>query len=273
MNRILLWMFSGLLVLTACSPAAQPPAADSANVETVVAATLQSLTAAAPANGLPVSYNNISLVIPLELNASAAPSISTEVEFPYLNPSNGPMPEHMVFQLTNYPLEGEARIVVFKASDYAAYGAPLQGAVTSLLAGQDAAQPLPDALAQGEFYAQAKQVSFQNGHGVRYITQVLTGFAPINNRDVFYFYQGITNDGAYFVSAVLRIQASFLASDGGANSPVPDGGISFNWSGDLNYPQYLNDVTQKLNGAAAGDFSPPLILLDELIESLKVTNP
>lgn len=272
MTRILIWMFSGLLVLTACSPS-QLPAADAANVETVVAATLQSLTAAAPANGLPVSYNNISLVIPLELNASAAPSTTTEVEFPYLNPSNGPMPEHVVFQLTNYPLAGEARIMVFKASDYAAYGAPLQGAVTSLLAGQDTAQPLPDALLQGEFYAQAKQVNFQNGHGVRYITQALTGISPINNREVFYFYQGITNDGVYFVSAVLRIQASFLTADGEANSPTPPDGVSFNWSGDLNFRQYLGDVTQKLNNASDGDFSPLLILLDGMIESLKVANP
>ncbi len=235
-NKLLIVLASCLLALAACNPI-QPPASATPDVAAIVAATLQALTATAPTaapptapvNGLPVSYNNISFTIPLELNASASSSVSTNAEFPFVNPSNGPMAAHVVFQLTNYPLEGDANTMVFKASDYAAYDAYSQDVVTSLLAGQDTAQPLPDALTYGEFYAQAKAVEFKNGHGVRYITEPLTGFAAINNRDVFYYYQGITNDGAYFVSAVLHIQASFLAADGdefahsARRRPVPVG--------------------------------------------------
>jgi len=204
-------LFACLLILSACQPA--QPATTVPNVETVVAQTLEALTAAAPsptmpASGLPVSYNNISFSIPLELNASAIASASTEVEFPYVNPGGGPMAEHVIFQLTNFPVAGDARIMVFKASEYAAYGESVQEVVSALLAGQDATQPLPKALAQ-DFHAQAKPVPFQNGHGVRYLTQGLTNFAPITNKEIFYYYQGITNDGAYFVAAIFPVNRHY----------------------------------------------------------------
>jgi hypothetical protein len=240
------------------------------------------MTAAAPlptaqptvtqASGLPVSYNNVSFNIPLELNASATPSTSTDVEYPYINPSGGPMAEHVVFDLTSYPVLGKARIMVFKSSEYAAYGEPVQGAVTALLAGQDAAQPLPKALAQ-DFYAQAKPVPFQNGHGVRVLTEVLTGFAPITNKEIFYYYQGITNDGTYFVSAILPVNASFLVADGKKDLSTPSDGIPFNWGTDLDFAKYLTQMTQKLNGTPAENYSPSLLLLDKMIGSIQVTNP
>ncbi|MBI5353358.1 MAG: hypothetical protein HZB50_12025 [Chloroflexi bacterium] len=221
-------------------------------------------------SGLPVSYNNISFNIPLELNASAIASASTEVEFPYINPSGGPMAEHVVFQFTNFPVSGDARIMVFKASEYAAYGESLQGVVTALLAGQDAAQPLPKALTQ-DFHAQAELVPFQNGHGVRYLTQGLTNFAPITNKEIFYYYQGITNDGAYFVAAIFPVNGSFLAADG--NSPTPPDGIPFTNPTGSDFENYLNQISQKLNDTAAENYSPSLLLLDKLIASMQVTSP
>jgi hypothetical protein len=276
MKKALIVLITGLLMLSACTPA-QPVPSTGPGVGTIVAATLQALTAAAPtpgvqASGLPVSNNNISFNIPLELNASATPSTNTDVEYPYINPSGGPMPEHVVFQITNFPVEGDARIMVFKSSEHAAYGAPLQDAVTALLAGGDASQPLPKALAP-DFYAQAKPVPFQNGHGVRYLTEVLTNPAPITNRDLFYYYQGMTNDGMYFVSAIFHVHAAFLVADGKKDSPTPSDGIPFNWGTDLDFSKYLGEVTQKLNNTPAENYTPSLILLDKMIGSMQVANP
>lgn len=225
-----------------------------------------------PASGLPVSFNDITFEIPLELNASATPSLSTEVEFPYINPGSGPMPEHVVFQLTNFPA-GDASISVFKASDYAAYGAPLQEAVTALLAKQDGVQPLADPLTQGEFFAQAKAVNFKNGHGVRQLTQVLTNFAPITNEGLFYYYQGITDDGAYFISAVIHVNAGFLPANGSMDSVTPPDGIPFSFDGSLDFPAYLSAVTQKLNETPAESFTPSLSALDQMIASMQITSP
>jgi hypothetical protein len=264
-----------LLILSACLPA-QPPESD-AEVGAVVAQTLEAMTAAAPAptqpKGLPVSYNNISFTIPIEMNVSAAPSTNTDVEFPAINPSGGPMAEHVTFQLTNYPVQGEAQIMVFKSSEYATYGPSMQAAVSALLTGQDTVQPLPETLLQGEFFAQAKPVAFKNGHGVRYLTQVLTNFAPITNDEIFYYYQGITTDGAYFVSAVLHVNAQFLVKDGSMNSPTPPDGIPFDNSANLDFPAYLSAVTKKLNDAPQEGYTPSLLMLDALIESLQVTAP
>lgn len=225
-----------------------------------------------PASGLPVSYNNITFEIPLELNASAMPSLSTEVEFPYINPGSGPMPEHVVFQLTNFPA-GDASIAIFKASDYAAYGAPLQEAVTALLARQDGVLPLTAPLTQGELSAQAMPVNFKNGHGVRQLTQVLTNFTPITNEEIFYYYQGITDDGAYFVSAVIHVNAGFLVANGSMDSVTPADGVPFSFDGSLDFPAYLSAITQKLNDTPAESFSPSLSALDRMIESIQITSP
>ncbi len=263
-----------LTLLAACQPA--QPAASGPSVKTVVAQTLEALTAAAPTpapvSGSPVSYNNISFHIPLELNASAAPSTTDDVEFPYINPSNGLMPEHAVFSFTNYPLPRGGRIMVFKASEYATYSEMLQSKVTALLSGQDTAQPLPDALVDGHFYAQAKTVSFKNGHGVRYLTQSMDAPVPINNQGLFYYYQGLTTDGAYFVSATFGVKAAFLVADGSPDAVTPPDGVPFNGP-DFNYDTYLKAVTQKLNDTPSESFTPSLGTLDKIIESLQISTP
>jgi hypothetical protein len=284
MKRIPLLVIAGLIfgsfIPAACSwvPAGRVPD-DEAALQTVVAATFTSMTAAAQSSGLPVSYENISFHIPLELNASATGSTDTRWEFPSINPSTGPMAPHAVFEFTNYPVTGGypvgegARLTVFKTSDYAAYGVTEQDAVTALLGGQETLQPMPEALAMVRFYGQVKPLTFQNGHGLRYLTQVLDGIEPINNLKIFYYYQGITNDGAYFVSALLHVRAPFLVADGHKDSPTPPDGVPFAWDGSLDYPAYLDQVAQKLNEASAEDFTPSLTVLDQLIESMEVTSP
>jgi hypothetical protein len=225
-----------------------------------------------------VSYQGISFAIPLELSASASPSTSTDVEFPYIYPGGDPMPEHVVFRFMNYPVHVplEARIMVFKASEYASYSEILQAAVSALSAGQgqDTLQPLPDALVQGEFYAQSKPIAFKNGHGVRYLTQVLTDVGPINNEGLFYYYQGISADGAYFLSAIFPVNADFLPANGLQDAATPPDGVPFDWQGsNLDYPAYLSAVTQKLNDTPAESYTPSLVTLDRLIESIQVSNP
>jgi hypothetical protein len=282
MKKIWTVLLASQLIISACaiSQTVTPPAPE---VKTIAAPTVQAATlapqptaqpTAAAVSGIPVSFNNVSFNIPLELKASASPSTSTDVEFPYINPSGGLMAGHIAFQITNYPVAGDAKILVFKTADYAAYGPTSQNAVTSLLGKQDAFQPLPETLAKG-FYAQAKTVSFKNGHGVRYLYQIMTNFAPVENSGLFYYFQGVTNDGAYFVSAILPVNAAFLPADGNPNSPLPAGGIAFppDPAAPGEFSKYLDQVTQKLNGTGAEDFTPSLAQLDAIIESIQVANP
>ncbi len=303
--------FAFILVLTiamlACSfsnPVTAP--VNQSNVGTVVAETMQALTtpaattptAEAPAltgtvatpvtptdaistspvaSSVPVSYQNVSFAIPSELNIHATPTTNTDVELPFINPSNGPMPEHIVLLLDTYPLQGTAKIMVFKASEYADYSEMTRKIVTTLHTLQyQAGQPIPDGLKLGSFSAQARPLSFKNGQGLRFITEILMGVAPISNDQIFYYYQGITNDGAYFISAVLPISSPFLASDGKPDSPIPSNGIPFPGYTNPNataaeFDTYYSAVTEKLNTAAPDGFTPTLTALDKMIQSLQIT--
>jgi hypothetical protein len=244
----------------ACQPALPPAVPPTATV----------------APGLPVAYHGVSFEIPFELSAAADGSLSTDIEFPYIYPEGDPMAEHVVFQFTDYPVQvpRQARIMVFNASEYASYSEILQDAVTALSARQDALEPLPRSLAQGEFYAQARPIAFKNGHGVRYLTQVLTDFGPINNEGLFYYFQGITTDGAHFISATFPVNADFLVASGSPEAVTPPEGVPFDWQGSSDdFPPYLSAVTQKLSDAPAEGYTPSLLALDRLIESIQVSNP
>ena len=63
------------------------------------------------------------------------------------------------------------------------------------------------------FRAQVQYVNMQNGAGVRFVTMYSQGLMPATNKDVFYTYQGLTSDGAYWVSAILPVNAAFLPAD------------------------------------------------------------
>jgi hypothetical protein len=294
-----------LIAMLACSfssPVTAP--IDQPNVGTVVAETMQALTtpaAATPtaeapaltgtvatpitptdvitpiASTVSVIFQNVSFAIPSELNIHTTPTTNTDVELPFINPSNGPMPQHIVLLLDTYPLQGTAKIMVFKASEYAGYSEMTQKIVTTLHTLQyQAGQPIPDGLKLEPFNAQARPLSFKNGQGLRFITEILTGVAPISSDQIFYYYQGITNDGAYFVSAVLPISSPFLASDGKPDAPIPSNGIPFPGYTNPNataaeFDTYYSAVTEKLNTAAPEEFTPTLTMLDKMVQSLQIT--
>ena len=112
-------------------------------------------------------------------------------------------------------------------------------------------------------HAQEQYLDFANGRGVRYLTQYEQAATPVNNQELFYTYQGLTDDGAYYVAAVFPVSHPDLPAD---VSAVPEG-----MSDD--YETYLNNVTEQLNVAAAAAFTPDLTLLDTVINSLQVTGP
>jgi len=282
MKRLTMIMLVFLPVLFACTgiQTATPPVSQP-SLETVVAATFQALTAQAPSptlnNGQLITFNNVSFTIPNGLSLTVSPVISTDTEYPFIYPQEEPMPSHMRFEIGNYPItsypEHSNEILVFNAQKYAAYSANLQETVSALITGQDAIAPFPESLVDGYFFAQAAPIRFQNGHGVRYLEEVLTGIAPINNQELFYYFQGITDDGMYFISARLHISASFLVADSNPNSITPPDGIPFIWdSTKFDLAKYYQDIEEKLNSSLPDAYSPSLNLLDALINSILVTN-
>ena len=96
--------------------------------------------------------------------------------------------------------------------------------------------------------------------------------APINNRELFYHFEGLTSDNKYYVIAILPITAPFLQEDEKPEATVPEGGVPFPANAEPSQTYYIS-VTEKLNSLAPDAYTPSLNTLDTLIESILVTNP
>ncbi len=108
---------------------------------------------------------------------------------------------------------------------------------------------------------QLKVVDFQNGQGIRFVARYTQGAIPVINPEIFYSYQGLTDDGAYYVAAFFPVYVSTLPDE----VEVEDWEV-FNQS----YSQYLQLTIQDLGTMSADEFEPDLSRLDMLIESLEV---
>jgi hypothetical protein len=146
---------------------------------------------------------------------------------------------------------------------------PAMAALQALIGGgasSDAALPfLPVFPAAQVFHAQFRVLPFMSGGGIRYLTLYAQYFAPVNNHDLFYTYQGLTSDGKYWVSAILPINNPILP----ANSDNPPGGMT--WEEFSNtYETYRADVTDQLNSQTYDSFIPTLASLDALVASIVI---
>jgi hypothetical protein len=109
------------------------------------------------------------------------------------------------------------------------------------------------------FKAQLKYLDFQDGAGIRFITQHAIG-GPINNQDIFYTFQGITTDDQYYVTLFYPISTTALAEFSRDDT--------FETLAD--FQTHVQDTTQRLDALSPEDFAPDLSMLDALIQSLQI---
>ena len=124
---------------------------------------------------------------------------------------------------------------------------------------------LPVFNAAQTFYAQYQDTPFVSGGGIRYLTLYAQYYAPINNNDLFYTYQGLTSNEQYWVSAILPINNPILP----ANADNPPGGVSWEEFNN-NYGPYITDMIAQLNSQPQDAYSPSLGLLDALVGSITI---
>lgn len=264
------------IILTACggSPAQAQP-----YLETIVAGTLQAFTASAPIepsataiNGTPVTFSKFSLVIPQGLATGV-----TEEKIEGVPPSED-MPWWEVYPTyVQYPIAGynvaevshDPQIYVYPIAEYIAINDAIAQNVDIIKSLSNSPnQSLPERLpflpawnAGQMFYSNFGRVAFQNGSGIRYITAFSQFPHPIYNNTMFYTFQGITNDGLYYVSAVLPINIEFLIG-----YPIPTD------QGDFEFIQSeVERVTEQLNNSKPEAFTPSILDLDAMIQSISVT--
>jgi hypothetical protein len=188
-------------------------------------------------------------------------------------PENWLIAAHEEITFSSYPVMNQyqpARIMVFAVADWQNYNPEAELRINALkqlltdkpttFAAQDTIPVLPVFNAAQVFRAHIKYFDFQNGSGVRFITQYDQAPIPINNSGIFYTFQGLTTDGNYYVAAFFPITHASLPADF-SDAPTVIGD---------DFLIYLDRTTQTLEAAADESFSPALNLLDETLQSLKV---
>ncbi len=290
-----------MLLLAACSTASLVPAAPIVPTSTALppteipasvtpipmAVTPNATPTALPpsSNGAAVSFGPLNLVLPPGLASGISGNQvprSEGQDLPYWEVTPG----HTVLKLEGYPLQGkfhQPQIYVYPAQ---AYAEMVPGAFESIhrldniLYGPDAPisveqlPAVPFFNAQQAFASNVQKISFQNGGGVRFLTEYAQYPASVNNQDLFYHFQGVTRDGAYYVIAVLPISNPALAETSDAGAALPTGGIPYP---DLaapkpDMPGYYSAVTHLLNAQSSQAFAPTISQLDSLIQSMRIAS-
>jgi hypothetical protein len=193
-------------------------------------------------------------------------------------------PGHTQVKLGGYLLQGksqEPQIYVYPAQGYAELAPAAFEAMHRLqnITGNPGAPIDPKLLPAIPFFntkqvlaAHIQPIPFKNGQGVRFISEYAQYPASANNTDLFYNFQGLTQDGGYYIIAILPITHPKLAetSDGGA--VLPPGGIPYYYFSDpkADMMLYYKSVVELLNSAAENEFSPSIIQLDDLIQSIQM---
>lgn len=287
-------LVGGMLIALACTLpgiTSAPTQAQGDPVETIVAATIQALTsvpseitstqAPTQSSGTPVSCGVVSFVLPTGLaggvNAESVPATGED--------SGGPWevaPAHVKCTLTGYPLQNKFHtpvIFVYPADDYAALspGAADQIkrvalAVESGPLQKDTFPSIPFFNAGPLFDANMQPVKFQSGVGVRELTQYAQYSAPINNRELFYHFEGLSSNYKYYIIAILPITAPVLQEDESLQAAIPADGVPFPADG-MPDQSYYASLTEKLNSLPPDSYTPSLNTLDLLIESILVNIP
>jgi hypothetical protein len=226
-----------------------------------------------------VTLNNVSFTLPLGVANDAQSEMVSAVTDPNNSGWWEVAPEHLKFTLTGYQVQNKAlepQIFVYPVVEYSTLNTQaadqIQKLKTVLAGGALTKDALPSWMVNAGqiFTAKAQVVPFQNGRGVRFLTQYAQYPAPANNRELVYHFQGLTDDGKYYIVAVLPVASSILAEDEKPEAAVPPGGVPLPASG-MPDPAYYDAVTKALDAMYEDSFNPSLFQLDALIQSITVT--
>lgn len=236
-----------------------------------------------PVTGTLVTIGRLTLEIPSSVASGASggdiPPVTNE-DAPYWEKTPG----HLSVSLNDsYVLQGKfhkPQIYVYPAINYATLvpGAfesmhRLRNVISAVVPSTPEQLPaVPFFNAAQVFASNIQMISFQNGSGVRFLTEYAQNIAPVNNHDLFYHFQGFSNDGNYYIVAIFPITAPVLAEASDPGAALPAGGISFPDINDPNadFQGYYASVTDLLNSTSPEAFTPSISQLDALIQSMWV---
>ena len=122
---------------------------------------------------------------------------------------------------------------------------------------------LPIVNAKQLFCVQPQVIAFEGGKGLRYVTYYTQSADPAIDWFAFYTFQGLTDDGQYFVSASLPVSTGVLPADPPGVAEMSDMRTQ---------AVLLEKQVSELNGQPAEKFGPSLALLDQWIGMIRIEN-
>lgn len=112
-----------------------------------------------------------------------------------------------------------------------------------------------------EFHSNVKQIDFGNGSGVRYVTVYgVQAITPVGNDNLEYVFQGLTNDGKYYVKVIVEMMHSSLDGSGELPEEIAAGNAE-------QVQEYFAGFAQTFDQHET-DFTPRLDWLDDFIGAL-----
>ncbi|MBN2678584.1 MAG: hypothetical protein JXR32_11045 [Anaerolineaceae bacterium] len=264
-----------LITLLACGTT---PTGNGLNVETQVALTLEAISGnivvtktnlvenAVDFNGITFKYDPS---IAQSVSVSVDPGISGEMGESWFD-----TPQSERFDFVNYITGKKFHnpvIMVFSVEEYISKNPNSNEVITKLqqyIANQpnipDESIPfLPNWNAGQVIKAMPAFINFQNGKGIRYLTEYAQYAAPLNNYDLFYTFQGITDDGKYYISAILPVTHPSLPADSNVGDAIQNQLYS-------DFDGYKREAVAALEAQPLDSFTPDLNQLDAMIQSFKV---
>jgi hypothetical protein len=270
------------VILPACAPAGDN-GADA--VATAVAATLAAGEKAQPspiwtihptATASPpepdIVFQGVSFSYSPGLAANINPAVLEAV-----SDEGGPWwstPETVSFIFNGYALPGaflDARIQVYDVAEFGEINSTVGERLAILRQVLDSGDVIDDRIGMADLFNAAQFlrtkvafVDFQNGSGVRFLAQYGQAFSAVGWPHLFYGYQGLTDDGQYFVSVIMPVSHPSL--------PHPDT-VVIDEAFAENFINYAAENELALQTLPDDSFQPSLVLLDQLVASLLVEAP
>jgi hypothetical protein len=252
------------------TPAADPPAlaVSSARLEGVSFDFSASLAGSATGQLIPAYFEpsgNAFASYPGHMRIDFVNPYTFNPPFAHFPAGSAPWYGHQL----NYPQELRPQVFIFPANDFARMSENASSRITALQTirdlgsyqTEDELPVLPVFNSAQDVRAQVKALSFENGGGIRFITRYSQEATPVINPQLFYTFQGLTEDGDFYIAAFFPVYTS----------TVPDEIDVSDWDAfNLNYRDYLGQTIQALDDQPVSSYLPDLALLDELVRSIIV---
>lgn len=197
-------------------------------------------------------------------------------------------PKHVEFTFEKTKHSSGARIAIIQIANYRRMFAVSKGmtkafdenlaAVQKVLKNKgyrvkDQIPVMPFYDAHQTFTAKVKHISFQNGNGILFLTQIDHEASLINNEGLTYYFQGMTTDRRNYIFAVFSARISFLPDSWAATEFEGYKLLGYYKEGDVKgYEEYVSKMTKRLENLPPEKYEPHLKYFEEIISSLNVKN-